>query len=192
MNRSIPKPAHLLALAAFVFLPLSLRADISELQGHWKSDCNPGEVFGQTRTDEYIVNGSQQTQITTYYGDANCTRPIIEAHWAIEVVTGAEIEPGVRELNVTYKGVAVTAKNEAGSHVLESWGYCGINEWPVNEWRDITNRSGTERCVASLPVSNYTIYSVIDDKLYLGYGFSDDVSRRPATLNWDNPLSKMP
>jgi len=180
-----------LLLALAFFIPFA-KADISELQGHWKSACLPGEVFGQTRTDEYIIDESRQTQVTIYYGDPDCTRPIIKAEWDVQFETGKEVETNIKELNVTYNGVMVTPMSEVGSNILEAWGYCGIAEWPVNERRDITNRSGTERCVARLPVSNYTIFSIMDDKLYLGYGFSNDESRRPAELNMDNPFTRVP
>lgn len=193
MKHPLRKPSVFsIALAIFILIPFTVKAELSDLQGHWKSACVPGEVFGQTRTDEYIINGSHQTQVTTYYGDPDCSRPIIRAEWAIELLAGGEVGTDTKELNITYNGVVVTPMSEAGSNILEAWGYCGIAEWPVNEGRDITNRAGTERCVANLPVSNYTIYSVMDDKLYLGYGFSEDASRRPADLNMDNPYTRVP
>lgn len=185
-------------LALATLTVMALRAPVfgvepTDLQGHWKSSCIPGEVFGQTRTDEYLIDGTSAKQRTTYYGDPACARPIIQADWVLRInVPGEEIRPGVKAIDITYERAQVMAVNTVGSHILEAWGYCGLPEWPEQISRDVTDHAGGARCVAPLPISNYTIYSIIDGRLYVGFGFNNNVSRRPTELNVDNPFTRMP
>ena len=173
------------ALAAFSFTLLSSVsfADATELDGLWRSPCSAGEMFGQTRMDEHKITGTLDTHTATYYSDAACTTPIIRLDWTVKHLVGNEIRTGVKAIDLTYEKAEATALDVVGEHVLEAWAWCGISSWTQNEKQDLTARTGGDRCIVKLPVSNYTIFSIVDGKLYFGQGFNNDISRRPSDLN---------
>ena len=168
-------------------------ADLSKgMLGHWRTQCSVASGFSQSSIDDYVTQeDGSGLQTTTYYADLGCTQPVISQEWTYAQTLGDDVRAGLKKIDLSYTAVSVTALTEAGKTVLETYGYCGLTAWPVNEKQDMTSRSGTSHCMIKIPYTDYTVISIIGDRLYLGK-FAGNPNDRASDVSMDWHLIRVP
>lgn len=168
-----------------------------ELQSTFVSGCVRGSsIFGYERRS-IEMNGNDVTIVTHGYGlaDSACVDSAVELKETGKFETGGS-SPGGDNIQFLLDKASIRPKSEAGRVLLNSAppsGACGINDWKIDEERDVTAKTGEATCADKTPRTLYDIYAIEGTTLFLGKGQPSDkagADKRPTQLDRDMPYRR--
>jgi hypothetical protein len=154
-------------------------------EGNWRSPCaQPDAPWGTTAREEIIVKNGVISTTTTYFADEKCQTPSVQSEWSAKQTAGKDVFPsGARPLDLTFLTAIYTPVTEDGAKALNTYQWCGATNWAVGKPQDVTSKSGADNCIGKLPSTNYTIFNVIGDKLFIGKSASTTPEGRAKELS---------
>lgn len=160
--------------------------ELAEIQGTWDSNCTDADLFGLSKSSRLSIAGGEAKRITSYYSTGTCATEAIQVEQLTTVEKKDEVEPFVFGIDIAVSKVTIKPTTKTGASLLQLANFCGISDWTENVARDVTDKTGSERCFPKVPVTIYTIYSIEGDRMYFGAG--EDLyspALRPEKLNRD-------
>ena len=163
-----------------------------QLNGSFVGPCSGSDILNLSYRQRMTFSGNTFTHERTYFETSDCSDA--EAGGTVEltgefVVDADGIESsdaGAIQLELTK--ALVTPNQTYLVNALNTVGFCGSNDYTLNQEKEITEGTDEFACpVRELPETLYGAYSVEDDRLYLNNGglsqMSEDGQNRPTILD---------
>ena len=155
-----------------------------DLQGTWESTCLAATSFGLTETSRIAITGQEFTQTGRVSASGNCSTNDVEVTLTGQYQRRAQVSGAIYQIDTTFATARIKPITVLGAEMLKLAGWCGFSDWAVGQEKDVTAKTGADRCFQKLPATIYTIYTVEGGRLYFGKG--GDVTqpaRRPVELD---------
>lgn len=164
----------------------------ANLQGRWVSNCIDAQMFGNSQKSEILIEGDRASQLTSVSAVGNCGETSVEVRQEAKLDRGAEVAPGVGALDIDIVTIKVKPVSDTGVSILNlGSGFCGLKTWVRGSEKDVTDRTGKDRCFPSASATLFDIYTVESDHLMFGEGTpTATASLRPAMIDRDETYSR--
>lgn len=148
-----------------------------------------GAAAVKSSATSYRFTGANVTRKTEVFQSADCTGEAaleFSEIGAFDILDDNKTADGGRLIDMDFKKLEVTVKNDAGLKVANAVSLCGTNNWSDNQKADVTTKSEDVNCYnAKVPRMQANIYKLEGSVLYLGTMSKDPVAKsaRPASLD---------
>jgi hypothetical protein len=144
----------------------------------------PARAFGLSETARISISGQTITQLSRVSASGNCVGLEVEVARTGTYQRRGQVTGNTFQVDTLIESIRVKPLTALGAQVLNLAGWCGISDWAVNQEKDVTAKTGSERCFAKQPATTYSVYSVEGNRLYFGRGEeTTQPARRPVELN---------
>lgn len=169
----------------------------TNLQGSWLSQCTKATLLFGYEIKSIELKGNDVTMVTQGYTGSDCKPDTLaaEVKETGTFETGGSSQGG-NNIQFTLQKASVRAKNDAGKALLNNVppsGACGVNDWKVDEERDVTANTGEATCWSKTPRTLFDIYTIEGTTLFLGKGWASEKAgsdKRPRELDRRMPFAK--
>ena len=158
-----------------------------ELQGSWSTECflapnSSGDIYYK---NEVTFSDGEATYKWSDYLDEDCSVLDYSFMERSTYTIGKELEledaTKVFEIDYTSLRHSILTTDEDLQDGFSSSSFCGISNWDLNDWYDVTNCEELE-----MPATIVDIYMVDGDKLFVGdfegYESIESYEVRPSKL----------
>lgn len=189
MSKNQPMiPTLLCALALPALLTTACGAVAGDdLNGTWEGPCYQG-----ART-QLAYAGLALTGTYTEFSDMTCTTPRHVTTWTGTASVGAEVQPGVRKLDLAFSSFRSRALTDTEAAFVNQNQYCGFTDWAAGAEKDILGRACYGFSVPKGSVS-LDLYQVQGSTLTLGKGAKIAAqlteADRPTVLDPTRPFAR--
>ncbi|MES2854655.1 MAG: hypothetical protein V4692_02275 [Bdellovibrionota bacterium] len=146
----------------------------AEMAGRWASPCDDaGLVWGAAgiNSQRIIYNFYDDVgRSTELFSDDSCQTAVGEATYKGTSNVGSKNADGNNILDLNYLTVEVRIFDQGTVDLLNNPATpgCGINDWKVNEPRDVTSASGSVTCPIAKPAQVFDIVKTDGQSLQFG------------------------
>lgn len=156
------------------------------IEDKWESTCAEAGLFGLSESSRLTVASGSFTRLTRYHTNGTCGAEAIQFEQTGDFLQTSGSAENVLNVDFAVSQVKVTPVSRAGADILRLANFCGISDWTVGVAKDVTEQSGTDRCIPKLPQTIYEIYTVEGNTLYFGKGENlTDPAKRPTEIDRD-------
>ena len=171
-----------------------------QLNHRWTTVCVKvdADIFSLgSQTERYDI-GSIFSKITSYYAESNCITPLIQVAESGDSQIGAQLSGNMAKINIDYSSVSITALNDTGKDMLNTFQTCGLTDWVVGQSRDMTAATSlnplANQCWTKTPRTVFDLVQVTGTQLKFGLnanGLDKTTSdRRPNTIDDSKVLNR--
>lgn len=163
-----------------------------DLQGLWESSCTDAQMFGITENSSLKVEGLNMYRMSRFHSNGSCSDTAVEVEqWAAFEKKDA-IAPSGFQIDIMISKISIRPVTELGVQILKLTKFCDISDWTLNQTRDVTDQTGSERCFPKVPSTLYQIYAIDANRLYFGKSAVDPLTPelRPVELDTESFFAK--
>lgn len=159
-----------------------------ELQGLWESNCTDAEIFGITENSSLKVEGLQMTRLSRFHSNGSCTATAVEVEQVATFEKKEPITPNGFQVDILIAKISIRPVTDLGVQILKLTKFCDISDWTLNQTRDVTEKTGSERCFPKVPSTLFQIYAVDGNRLFFGKTNADPLTaeQRPTELDTES------
>lgn len=150
-----------------------------------------GEVSVKSQRIQYRFAGANVARITHLYVSRDCSGPeafTFEESGEIRIHEQNKTADGATFVDFDYKKLELKVSTQEGVIVANAVGVCGMNDWNINNTRDVITKSENRDCYnLRVPRQEFNIYRVDGGKtLYLGMPAKVNTPEsRPSSIKTD-------
>ncbi len=172
----------------------------TDLQRTWESDCSTrpidavvtglmsgGQASIKGMRTQYKFTGANVIRKTILFNHADCSGEayVFEESGDFKIHEDQKTTDGGKAIDMNFHSVKVTISDDVGATAANAISLCRRNNWARGDSVDVTSVAEDATCYnAQVPRTNYNIYRVDGNHLYLGSSGVVAGNQRPATLNF--------
>lgn len=165
------------------------------LMGKWEGECHDSDLIDSSMEIEYRFSGDDVEKIYKLYEDADCDDRLATIRYSGDVkIRRVKGKRDYRDLDIEFKKVRATIRNDTAVDLFSSLNFCGVKEWEKGKVYDLTDESRRKGCpLPDAPATVYDRVKIEGDNLYFGnpgLDFASKKSDRPEDVNKDEPFDK--
>ncbi|HVK60354.1 MAG TPA: hypothetical protein VM432_02340, partial [Bdellovibrionales bacterium] len=146
----------------------------AQMAGEWESPCDKTGLIWEAagiRSQRLIFNFEEKVAKTTeLFSDDSCSDLVGEARYSGTVDVGPKDDNGHNILDMNFLKVEIKVSNQNTVDLLNNpiTPGCGIDDWAVNEARDVTSEAGQANCPIANPDQVFDLVETNGEELHFG------------------------